>query len=171
MSCRFRDKVVKDPYGALLNWNRNDGEENPCSWFGIECSDGRVVILNLKDLCLEGTISPKLRNLTRVKSIQSAHQWHPGQCYRSLVSWSDFSIINVTSVPTKNASERRPIVLRNNSFSGAIPEEIKDLEDLEVLDLGYNNFSGPLPVDLGSNLSLTILLLDNNEFSRGISIS
>ncbi|KAF9591978.1 hypothetical protein IFM89_010537 [Coptis chinensis] len=47
---------------------------------------------NLKDLCLEGTISPELGNLTRVNSI----------------------------------------VLRNNSFSGAIPKEMKDLEDLEA---------------------------------------
>lgn len=48
-------------------------------------------------------------------------------------------------------------ILRNNSFSGIIPEEIGELEELEVLDLGYNNFSGPLPYKLGNNLSLAIL--------------
>jgi hypothetical protein len=47
--------------------------------------------------------------------------------------------------------------LRNNSFSGIIPEEIGELKELEVLDLGYNNFSGTLSAELGSNLSLTIL--------------
>ena len=48
-------------------------------------------------------------------------------------------------------------VLRNNSFTGIIPEGIGELKELEVLDLGYNNFTGPLPAELGSNLSLTIL--------------
>ncbi|KAK3042909.1 hypothetical protein RJ639_001182 [Escallonia herrerae] len=61
------------------------------------------------------------------------------------------------------------LILRNNSFCGIIPEEIGELEELEVLDLGCNNFSGPLPSDLGNNLSLSILLLDNNELFSSIS--
>lgn len=48
-------------------------------------------------------------------------------------------------------------ILRNNSFDGIIPSEIADLEELEMLDLGYNNFSGQLPSNLGNNLSLSIL--------------
>jgi len=48
-------------------------------------------------------------------------------------------------------------ILRNNSFSGIIPEGVGELKALEVLDFGYNNFSGPLPPDLGSNPSLAIL--------------
>lgn len=48
-------------------------------------------------------------------------------------------------------------VLRNNCFTGIIPEGIRELKELEVLDLGYNNFSGPLPAELGSNLSLILL--------------
>ncbi|XP_048326367.2 probable inactive receptor-like protein kinase At3g56050 [Ziziphus jujuba] len=118
---RIRERVVSDPFGALSNWN-DDGHVNPCSWFGVECSDGKVVVLNLKDLCLGGTLAPEITNLVHIKSI----------------------------------------ILRNNSFTGIIPEGIGKLEELEMLDLGYNNFSVPLPGDLGSNLSLAILLLDNN---------
>ena len=40
---RFRERVVSDPFRALANWD--DGELTPCSWFGVECSDGKVVIL------------------------------------------------------------------------------------------------------------------------------
>lgn len=50
-----------------------------------------------------------------------------------------------------------PRNLRNNSFNGKIPEEIGELKELEVLDLGYNNFSGLIPPQLGTSLSLTIL--------------
>ncbi|GLT31505.1 hypothetical protein SLA2020_062380 [Shorea laevis] len=126
---RLKEGIVNDPLGALSNWKANDGVIDPCSWFGVECSDGRVVVLNLKDLCLEGTLAPELRNLIHIKSI----------------------------------------VLRNNSFSGIIPEGVGALKELEVLDLGYNNFTGPLPVDLGSNLSLIIFLLDNNKLLSSVS--
>lgn len=40
--------MVRDPFGALSKWGENDGvgdSINPCSWFGVECSDGKVVIL------------------------------------------------------------------------------------------------------------------------------
>ncbi|WCJ19935.1 Protein kinase family protein [Euphorbia peplus] len=120
---KFREKIDEDPYGALENWKHEDGVFDPCSWRGVECSDGRVVILNLKDLCLHGTVTSDLRNLVHIKSI----------------------------------------ILRNNSFTGTIPEGTGELKELEVLDFGYNDFRGPLPSDLGNNLSLTILLLDNNR--------
>ncbi|KAI3809163.1 hypothetical protein L1987_25133 [Smallanthus sonchifolius] len=44
---RFRDRVVNDPFGALLNWKDDHSVPNPCSWFGVECSNGHVVSLNI----------------------------------------------------------------------------------------------------------------------------
>ena len=41
----LRERVVNDPFGALLNWKEEDGVINPCSWYGVECSDGKVVVL------------------------------------------------------------------------------------------------------------------------------
>ncbi|KAG2723962.1 hypothetical protein I3843_02G171700 [Carya illinoinensis] len=120
---RFRQGVMSDPFGALLDWKEEDGEVDPCSWFGVECSDGKVVALNLKDLCLRGTLAPELAKLVQMKFI----------------------------------------ILRNNSFSGIIPEGIGELKELEILDLGYNNFSGPLPPEFGCNVALTTLLVDNND--------
>lgn len=45
---RLRERVVRDPYGALTSWRSCDTENNPCSWFGVECSDGKVVNLYVK---------------------------------------------------------------------------------------------------------------------------
>ena len=42
---RFRERVETDPFGVLSNWIEKDGDIDPCSWFGVECSDGKVVIL------------------------------------------------------------------------------------------------------------------------------
>lgn len=66
---KFRERVVNDPFGALSSWNENIGETDYCSWFGIECVDGHVVSLNLKNLCLEGTLAPELHNLLHIKSM------------------------------------------------------------------------------------------------------
>ncbi|XP_010423247.1 PREDICTED: protein MALE DISCOVERER 1-like isoform X2 [Camelina sativa] len=63
---KFKERIERDPFGALMNW----GELSHCSWSGVVCShDGRVVILNLRDLSLQGTIAPELGNLTHLKSL------------------------------------------------------------------------------------------------------
>ncbi|KAL1535485.1 non-specific serine/threonine protein kinase [Salvia divinorum] len=126
---KFKEEIVSDPHGALSNWIDEIGLENPCSWSGVGCSKGYVVDLNLKDLCLRGTLSPHIGILIHLKSL----------------------------------------ILRNNSFTGVIPEEITHIKGLEVLDVGYNNFSGKLPCSLGNNFSMTLLLLDNNERISDIS--
>lgn len=52
-------------------------------------------------------------------------------------------------------------ILRNNSFYGTIPEEIVDLKQLEILDLGYNNFSGHLDANFGHNITSLAILYDD----------
>lgn len=42
---RLRDRIESDPLGALTSWHEEEGEVDPCSWRGVECSDGKVVIL------------------------------------------------------------------------------------------------------------------------------
>lgn len=42
---KFKERAVSDPFGALLNWTEEDGVVDPCSWFGVECVNGNVVIL------------------------------------------------------------------------------------------------------------------------------
>lgn len=42
---RLKDRVVNDPFCSLSNWKEEDGEFVHCSWFGVECSDGKVVVL------------------------------------------------------------------------------------------------------------------------------
>ena len=43
---RFKERIVSDPFDALKNWKDDDGGViGHCSWSGVECSDGKVVIL------------------------------------------------------------------------------------------------------------------------------
>ncbi|XP_021769225.1 probable inactive receptor-like protein kinase At3g56050 isoform X2 [Chenopodium quinoa] len=124
---KFRERVVNDPYKALSSWKEENGEANPCSWFGIGCVGGHVVSLNLINLSLEGTLAPELHQLLHIKSI----------------------------------------ILRNNSFSGFIPEEYRNLKELELLDLGYNRFCEPITHEIEQNIPN--LLLNNNGLSCHMS--
>lgn len=40
-------------------------------------------------------------------------------------------------------------ILYKNSFSGTIPEELGDLDKLELLDLRGNNMTGCVPAEIG----------------------
>lgn len=40
---KFLSRVEEDPYGAMVGWSPRNGD--PCSWNGVRCVDGRVVML------------------------------------------------------------------------------------------------------------------------------
>lgn len=42
---KFKERLVNDPFGGLSSWNDENGEVNPCSWFGVGCVSGQVVSL------------------------------------------------------------------------------------------------------------------------------
>lgn len=42
---KFKERVSKDPFNALLSWDFSVGGSNSCSWFGVKCSKGKVVTL------------------------------------------------------------------------------------------------------------------------------
>ncbi|CAL0301317.1 unnamed protein product [Lupinus luteus] len=63
----FQARINSDPYVALANWNPNDCD--PCKWFGVHCVDGKVQMLDLNDLSLEGTLAPELGKLRHLKSL------------------------------------------------------------------------------------------------------
>ncbi|GJR30551.1 kinase-like domain-containing protein [Tanacetum coccineum] len=54
--------------------------------------------------------------------------------------------------------------LSQNSLSGSIPLDIKDLNMLNILDLSSNNLSGTITSSLGECVCLTILNLQGNQF-------
>lgn len=41
---KLRQRIVSDPFDALSNWVDDEASVDPCNWFGVECSDGRVVV-------------------------------------------------------------------------------------------------------------------------------
>lgn len=114
---RFKERVVRDPYGALLNWNDSVKDANPCSWFGVECTDGRVITLSLNNLCLEGTVSPEIGKLVNLKSINFRNNSFCGR------------------VPEEigRLKELRVLDLGYNNFTGPFPMAIVNNLSLSIL--------------------------------------
>jgi Leucine-rich repeat (LRR) protein len=72
----------------------------------------------------------------------------------------------LTSVPqsvfsNKNVTE---LNLANNALSGALPGEVRFLENLTVLNLSNNQFTG-VPAEIGQLKNLEVLDLSNNEIT------
>ncbi|KAK8992572.1 hypothetical protein V6N11_048649 [Hibiscus sabdariffa] len=55
-----------------------------------------------------------------------------------------------------------------NDFSGPIPKELGNLEELSTLILAVNNFSGTLPPELGNLVNLEALVIDSCGFGEEI---
>lgn len=123
---RFRELVEFDPYGALSNWGKPGIDH--CSWFGVDCSeDGRVVSLNLRDLCLQGRLTSEIRKLINLKSL--------------ILHNNSFS----GTVPEEitELSELEELDLGQNDFTGHFPLKLLRLTSLKILVLGNNRFNIP----------------------------
>lgn len=119
---RVRDKVVSDPFGALRNWKEDDGEIDPCSWFGVECSDGKVVVLNLRDLCLGGTLAPEIGNLVHIKAINLRNNTFSGVVPEEVGELKELEVFD----------------LGYNNFSGPLPYKLGNNFSLVILLVDNN---------------------------------
>ncbi|XP_019439615.1 PREDICTED: protein MALE DISCOVERER 1-like isoform X2 [Lupinus angustifolius] len=102
----FRARITSDPYVALANWNSNDCD--PCKWFGVHCVDGKVQMLDLNELSLEGTLTPELGKLSHLKSLML--------CKNSFIGTIPKELGNLIMLELLD--------LRENNLTGIIPTEI-----------------------------------------------
>lgn len=126
---KFKEKVVSDPFGALLNWTEKVGVVDPCLWFGVECANGNVVALNLKNLHLGGTIAPDLQNLFHLKSIILRNNSFSGIIPKEIRELKKLEVLD----------------LGHNRFSGALPADLNSNLQLSVLLLDNNELTVSVP--------------------------
>ncbi|CAO2817016.1 unnamed protein product [Amaranthus hypochondriacus] len=148
----FRNRVVNDPYGALSSWSKEHGEANPCSWFGIGCSAGHVISLNLNNLCLEGALAPELHHLLHIKSIILRNNSFSGIIPKEL----------------KNLTKLEMLDLGHNNFSEPIPHRSEF--NIPILLLDNNGRSCCITSELEKHTIFSVVQDENQltSFVKGL---
>lgn len=148
---KFRDGIERDPFGVLSGWD-NDGEATElghCSWFGVECSDGKVVILNLRDLCLEGMVAPQLGKLTNMKSIILRNNSFYGTIPQEIGDLKELEVLD----------------LGYNNFTGPFPSDLVNNLSLSILLLDNNNLLDTLSPEVDNLKTLSEFQVDEDRLT------
>ncbi|KAK4440058.1 protein MALE DISCOVERER 2 [Sesamum alatum] len=140
---KFRAKVEIDPFGAFANWNPKDC--NPCMWSGIECLDGKVVMLNLNGQELEGVLAPEFGDLAHLRILDLSKNHLSGTIPPQFGQLKKLEVLD----------------LRDNNLSGTVPAELGRLHSLKRLLLCNNRFEGSIPVEIEKLSLLTDLEFDD----------
>ncbi|KAJ4843724.1 hypothetical protein Tsubulata_012875 [Turnera subulata] len=117
----------------------------------------RLSFLDLSYNELEGDIPETLGNLCNLHQLSLAHNRLSGHITAAFGSPS--SCIK---------SSLKSLVLEINYFSGMIPSNLGNFEDLEYLNLYSNAFHGPIPASLGRLANLRVLELSHNYLNGSV---
>uniref|UniRef100_A0A2N9IXB0 Protein kinase domain-containing protein n=1 Tax=Fagus sylvatica TaxID=28930 RepID=A0A2N9IXB0_FAGSY len=134
---RLRERVVNDPFGALLNWKEEDGVVDPCSW-------------NLKDLCLGGTLPPELAKLVHIKSIVLRNNSFTGIIPEGIGELKELEVLD----------------LGYNNFSGPLPAELGNNLSLSILLVDNNEHLGSLSPEICRFQMLSESQVDEDQLSN-----
>ncbi|KAL2557713.1 Serine/threonine-protein kinase BRI1-like 2 [Forsythia ovata] len=149
----FKKMIQNDPNGVLSGWQL---KKDPCNWYGITCSLGRVTALDLAQSNLVGQVSfspfSSLDMLTAlnlsansfaINSTTSLLQLPYGLKQLEL----SFSGL-VGHVPESFFAKCPNLVYVNlafNNLTGFLPENVMlHIDNLQYLDLSYNNITGSI---------------------------
>ncbi|XP_044505625.1 inactive receptor-like serine/threonine-protein kinase At2g40270 isoform X2 [Mangifera indica] len=146
---RFRERVVRDPFGALSNWDGSGADIDPCSWFGVECSNGKVVILNLRDLCLGGTLTPEIGKIPKLKSIILRNNSFFGTIPKEIGELKELEVLD----------------LGYNNFTGSFPSDFGNNPSLQNLLLDNNQYLGSVSPEAYELKTLSELQVEENQLT------
>ena len=138
------------------NWTNNDNwkTSKPLrDWYGVQgYSDGRVLIVDLRENGLTGEIPSEIGNLLVLEWLQLGDNHLTGE------------------IPSEigNLSALEWLSLRSNHLTGEIPSEIGNLSALRGLRLWVNDLTGEIPPEIGNLSALTSLGLNNNALTGEI---
>ncbi|KAK4741943.1 hypothetical protein SAY87_025531 [Trapa incisa] len=142
-----------DPSGQILSsWNSKSVKSKQCpeNWFGIACSNGRVISLVLDNVGLTGEFSfSAVSALTMLQNLSLHSNRLTGN-----ISESTFRF-----------SQLKHLDLHDNHFVGDAMRLISQLGSIEYVDLSSNKFSGSMDIDI-SNTSFVSTIRHLNVSSN-----
>jgi DNA-binding SARP family transcriptional activator/Leucine-rich repeat (LRR) protein len=169
---------------AGSGWKEAGGwlsDSTPCTWFGVTCSRGSVVELNLPDNNLSGNIPPQIGQLTSLHALNLEFNQLRGSIPPELGGLSDLESLSLVGnsqlsgmIPPElgHLTHLRILTLSRcgwrTQLSGSIPPELGNLTRLVELELCDSLVSGPIPSELGNLTNLVTLNLENNRLSGSL---
>lgn len=132
------------------HWFANN---SPCTWFGVLCNNGHVIVLNLPQNHLKGTLPIALGDLSELIVLNLANNQLTGTLPFELGNLSQLQTLDLYGnqlsgqIPFTlgNLSKLTTLRLYNNQLRGPIPQQLSNLTGLLTLDLGYNMLSAQVP--------------------------
>ncbi|XP_050114034.1 probable LRR receptor-like serine/threonine-protein kinase At3g47570 [Malus sylvestris] len=171
----FKKRITEDPLSVMSSWNHSI---HFCSWVGIAChrATQRVLILDLEDKQLVGSIPPSIGNLTRLIEISLGINEFHGEIPQELGRLRTLESLNLSfnslggKIPTNmsHCTQLRVFDLLSNKIIGSIPRQLSSWLSLTLLKLGGNDLSGTIPGWIGNFSSLRGLGLAHNNFQGSI---
>ncbi|KAF4379272.1 hypothetical protein F8388_013490 [Cannabis sativa] len=167
---KFRESVSNDPFGVLRSWNDS---AHFCNWNGVTCSHRhqRIISLALRDHNLRGTISPYIKNLTFLRTIDLINNSFSGEIPHQVCHLSRMQNLSLarnmlegelSALNLSYCSKLRVLSLSRNRFTGLIPSELGSLTKLSFLSLYANKFVGQIPPSMANISSLELFSVGDN---------
>ncbi|KAJ0086650.1 hypothetical protein Patl1_09241 [Pistacia atlantica] len=140
-----------------------------------EIPDSLGSLSHLEELYLDnnhfqGLIPSSFNNLKSLKRLEIQQNNISGE-FPFLSSLKNLYFLDASdnnftgNIPSALPSSLVEFSIRNNNLEGNLPENVRDLEYLQVLDLSHNKLSGPIVSVLFDHPSLQQLTLSHNNFT------
>lgn len=157
------------------SWRRNDlwGNEKVdlCNWYGVGCSEGHVILLNLESNNLVGTLPKQIFDLPWLQMLWLSENPEIELKFDSLSNATSLLDLKLGNTGTKSlkgisfAKSLTALDVSNSKLAGNFPEELFALKNLRVLAMSNNSFDGELPKSLASLRYLRTFDVTSNAFS------
>ena len=164
--------------GAAWEDKGNWLSERPLGeWHGVVVDgEGRVILVNLFDNRLSGTIPAELANLTRLQVLDLSRNRLSGEIPPALGNFGSLWMLNLSQnqlsgeIPASlgNLSGLETLFLQENELRGGIPASLGNLSNLLRMSLSQNFLEGGIPAALGNLSRLAELILVGNNLSGEI---
>ena len=140
------------------NWLEGDpcgGGDGGAAWYGIECSNGHVQSIDMKDNSLVGTLPSQLTSLPYLHSLDVSHNAISGTIPTEIGNFQSL---------TGNLN------MYDTRISGTLPTELSKLQSLQgSLNLFWSRLSGTVPSELSqlspNECALSSTVMPTNHYN------
>ncbi|KAG8482694.1 hypothetical protein CXB51_024265 [Gossypium anomalum] len=126
-------------------WSNHRRVGDHCMWPGILCKAGSVVEIDLSGHGLNGSITPQIGALSKLRYLNLSLNSLTGEVPSSIGNLTQLAVLDVS-----------------HNYIHSIPLAIQKMENLVSLNLSMNSLTGKLPSSIGNLTQLAVLDVSHN---------